>query len=158
MIEAQDEVGIPTVVSREPHYPESPGAFAASPVVEFMLERYKQYIAGREPLLAMAYVCLTRLTFDFRHASGKGNVIHKLAHEYAVEDEILDELGRLSSTLGDETGARKVHSDSRSRAPTDNERRWIERCVLALIRRAGEYAADPQNALPKITMSDLPRL
>ena len=67
-------------------------------------------------------------------------------------------LGRLTSVLGDEAGARKVDAQSENRPPTDGERRWIERCVLALIRRAGKRAADPQKPLPSVTMADLPRL
>jgi hypothetical protein len=35
---------------------------------------------------------------------------------------------------------------------------WIEAAVRALVRRAGEYAADPTRALPRVTMVELPNL
>lgn len=152
------EVWSPTVVQWDPHYPEPPESFVASDVVEFMLERYRQYRAGREPLLTMAYVCLTRVQFDCRNTPHKGQLRHKVAREYAVDYDVLAKLGHLTTVLGDEAGARKVGAQGGNRAPTDKERRWIERCVLALIRRTGEYAADPQTPIPQITMSDLPKL
>jgi hypothetical protein len=68
----------------------------------------------------------------------------------------LNKLGHLTSVLGDEAGARKVDERSQNRPPTNRERLWIERCVLTLIRRAGELAGDQEKALPKIKLENLP--
>jgi hypothetical protein len=148
--------GAVTMISRR--YPEPPEGFVASPEVEFMLGRYDQYLRGQEPFLAMAYVCLTRLQHSARHALGEGKLMQKAAREYGVSERVLSTLSRLSTLLGDEAGARKVEAGSENRPPTAEEQRWIERCVLALIRRAGERAADPHSTLPQITMADLPLL
>ena len=157
-IPSGEAFGVPTVVSREPRYPEPPESFVASPEVEFMLGRYEQYLQGREPLLTMAYACLTRLEFGARHAQGNGGPRQKAAREYGVDENVLSTLGRLTAVLGDEVGARKVHAQGENRPPTDTEKRWIERCILTLVRRAGEHAANPQHMLPPITMADLPPL
>ncbi len=75
-----------------------------------------------------------------------------------MDEKVLSTLGRLTTVLGDEVGARKVDARGENRPPTDGEKRWIERCIITLIRRAGERAAYPQNTLPAITMADLPPL
>jgi hypothetical protein len=151
-------VGTVTAVSRERSYPEPPEGFVASPEVEFMLGRYDQYLRGREPLLAMAYACLTRLEHEARHARGGGTARRKAAREYGVDERVLSKLGHLTTVLGDEMGARKVEAQSENRPPNSREQSWIKGCVLTLIRRAGERSADPQRPLPRITMDDLPRL
>lgn len=132
----------PTFVSLEPCYPKPPEGFAVSYEVEFMWGRYERYLQGREPLLAMAYVCLTLLEHSVRHEPGKGPDREKAVRKYGVDKKVLDRLGHLTSILGDETEVRKV--DSKNRPPTDEERRWIERCVLDLIRRVGEHNANSQ--------------
>lgn len=149
-------VGVPTVISWVRCYPDPPEGFVASPEVEFMLGRYDQYLRHREPLLAMAYACLTRLEHEARHTQGGGTLRRKAAREYRVDEDVLSKLGHLTTVLGDETGARKVETQSENRPPTNREQRWIEGCMLALIRRAGQRAADPQKPLPLITMADLP--
>ncbi len=156
-LEVRGEVFTPTVVSQELCYPPPPEGFVASPEVDFMLGRYDQYLKGGEPLLAMGYVCLTRLVHSARHEEGKGQM-EKTGRKYRVGKRVLKKLSYLTTVLGDETEARKVDAHSENRPPNDKERRWIERCVLTLICRAGEHAADPQNKLPLITMDALPRL
>ncbi len=150
-------VGVPTVISREPCYPCPPSGFVTSPEVELMLGRYEGYLKGREPLPSMAFFCLTVLEYGARNAPAK-NKHKRIELVYDVDGTVSGELGRLTSTLGDEATARKAEAARENRPHTDRERRWIERCVLALIRRAGERAADPQGPLPRIKMADLPPL
>ncbi|MDP9478113.1 MAG: hypothetical protein M3R38_20940 [Actinomycetota bacterium] len=150
-------VAFATVISRESRYPRPPGGFVASPEVESMLGRYEGYLKGREPLPSMAYFCLTVLEHGARDAPAK-KAHKKIELVYNVHKKVSGELSRLTSTLGDESTARKAEAVSGARPHTDGERRWIERCVLALIRRAGERAANPQKQLPPITMADLPSL
>lgn len=71
---------------------------------------------------------------------------------------MLDTLGRLATTLGDEVEARKLGPQSQLRAPNAQEVKWIEAALRLLIRRAGQYAADPQRDWPQLTMADLPEL
>src|SRR5215211_5969117 len=55
----QARVPIGPAVPRE--YPEPPVGFLASPDVEALWQRYDGYVHTREPLLTMAYFCLTVL-------------------------------------------------------------------------------------------------
>ena len=77
---------------------------------------------------------------------------------YRVAYEVLDKLGELTNTLGDEVEARKLSPQSQLRAPAAQEVRWMEAALRLLIRRAGQYAADPQREWPQLTMADLPEL
>jgi hypothetical protein len=127
-------------------YPALPDDFDFTADVEVMWTLYDRYIEGRERLLTMAYTCLTWL--QYRVAGNN----EKVAQEYNVNQEVLDHLGKLSSTLGAGAEARKKkRSESQGRDPTPKERLWLEATVRILIKRAGEYAADPKRAWPEIT-------
>ncbi len=145
-------------VRREPErpssYPAPPRTFAASPDVETMWQRYEGYLEGREPLLSMAYFCLTVLEHTARNAPGNSK-LKKVGNVYGVNEKVLRELGRLSSTAGDLASARKVDDQSQGLPLTQQEEDWVKRCVVVLIRRAGEVAADPQAATSPITMTTL---
>jgi hypothetical protein len=52
-------VGTVSVHVTRAHYPEPPGTFRLNPDAESILLRYQGYLGGREPLLSMAYFCLT---------------------------------------------------------------------------------------------------
>jgi hypothetical protein len=137
-------------------YPEPPRNFALSPDVATMWERYEGYLKGREPLLSMAFFCLTVLQYSARNAPVKGNERKKANRTYNLDNNVLDTLGKLTTNLGNAETARKAGGEGRP--PTPSEKEWIERCVLALVRRAGEYAADPQKIFPKLMMPDQPKL
>ena len=135
----------------ELRFPDLPEAFAMSSDVEVMWTLYEGYLQGRDRPLPMAYTCLTR----FMYGSG-GN--KEAASRYNVDIKVLRELGRLSTTSGDETTARKWDSRHAHQPLTDTEREWVEDAVELLIYRAGQYAADPDGEWPKITMKHLPQL
>jgi hypothetical protein len=138
-------------VVRELRLPDLPEAFATSSDVKVMWTRYKGYLQGREPLLPMAYYCLTR----FRSGAGHNK---EAASRFRVSKNVLDKLGRLSSTSGDETTARKWDSASSPQPLTDREIEWVENAVRLLIYRVGQYAADPDREWTKFTMKDLLQL
>jgi hypothetical protein len=138
-------------VVRELRLPDLPEAFATSSDVKVMWTRYKGYLQGREPLLPMAYYCLTR----FRSGAGHNK---EAASRFRVSKNVLDKLGRLSSTSGDETTARKWDSASSPQPLTDREIEWVENAVRLLIYRVGQYAADPDREWTKFTMKDLPQM
>jgi hypothetical protein len=72
--------------------------------------------------------------------------------------KVLDRLGDLTGDVGDLSGgARKAHLKE-SRPHTDAELGWIEEVIQALIRRAGEYAADSNAQRTRLTMDDFPAL
>jgi len=139
-------------------YPRPPSDVVADTDATAMWEQYERYKRGRDRLLPMAYSCLARLEHRARNYGAKGTKRHKAASMYRVDYEVLDKLGELKNTLGDEVEARKLTQQSQLRGPTDQEVKWIEGTLKLLIRRAGQNAADPQRDWPQLTMADLPDL
>ena len=139
-------------------YPTPPTDFAADTDASTMWEQYERYTQGRDRLLPMAYSCLTRLEYRARTDPAKGQTRMRAASRYRVDYELLDKLGELATTLGDEVETRKLTPQSQLRDPTPEEVKWIEATLRMLIRRAGQYAADPERDWPQLTMADLPEL
>jgi len=137
-------------------YPDLPSGFVASPDVVSMWERYAGYLAGREPLLSMAYFCLTVIEASTGKRKKEGR--EAAAERYGVEFDVLSELGKLTSGRGDASAARKVVAGSALQPLSDTEAAWVNEVVKALIHRVGEWAADPNVQWPQITMGDFPRL
>lgn len=136
-----------------PHYPKPPGTFRLSPDAESILLRYQRYLDGREPLLAMAYFCLTVLLASTRAPKGKRA---SAAKKYKIEEGVLKKMGDLTSEKhGDRSSARKA-TTGRAQPTTSSEQAWLEAALKALIWRLGDTR--PPAALPRITLADLPRL
>lgn len=157
-VPSSEAFGSLTVVARQREYPRPPSDFVADTDAKTMWEQYERYKEGRDRLLPMAYSCLTRLEHRARNHPVKGNSRMRAASMYRVDYQVLDTLGRLATTLGDAAEARKLGPQSQLRDPTVQEVKWIEAALRLLIRRAGQYAADPQRAWPQLTMADAPAL
>lgn len=136
-----------SVARREYHLP--PKHFRVNPDVDTLWYRYNGYTQGREPLLAMAYFCLTLLE---ALAGGRKNA-EKL---YRIHYAVLDKLGELTSNRGDERTARKLKKANALVPLGPAETCWIEVAIKAIIRRVGEIGANP--SLDVLTMNDLPAL
>lgn len=134
-------------------YPNPPDNFSVSPDVEALWNRYEGYLDGRESLLAMAYFCLTVVEFSTGAQRNQRRVA--AAQMYGFSDEILKTMGEITSTHGDERTARKAGNN---RPLTDAEREWVKATIKVIVRRIGQYDADPAQARTQITMSDLPPL
>jgi hypothetical protein len=130
-------------------YPQPPNGFRASPDVQHAYARWLAYRDGREPLQAMAYFVLTILEAG---AGGRACAAHLLA----VDPDVLDNVGRLSSTKGDSATARKATKAGAFQPLTPIETNWLEAAIRRLIRRLGEREAGA--ALEYIRMAELPRL
>jgi hypothetical protein len=130
-------------------YPDPPSRFLASSTVEHLWNRYQMYLEGRDLLTTMGYVCLSTIQSD---AGGRGSA----AAKFQIQRDVLDQLGTLTSDVGDEATARKFDTQSTKRAHTEAEKAWIEAAVQKIIRRVAEHDYDPTAALPQITMADLP--
>ncbi len=125
-------------------YPDFPADFIASPLVETLWHRYRGHLLGREPLLSMAYFCLTAVQIE---AGGR----HQAYAQFGVEEGVLRKIGELTSRHGDDRSARKV---VRNQLPlTGQEQRWLEAAVKALILRIGGASA---NVLATLRLTDLP--
>jgi hypothetical protein len=136
-------------------FPSPPQQFASSPDVETMYHRYQAYREEREPLLAMAYMCLTVLEASLGpNVEGKRKAV---CDKYHIDPPVREKFGDLVSERGDASEARKMSGTGSLIPLTEDEKGWIEAVVRRLILRAGEYSYDPNN-LSKITMSDFPPL
>jgi hypothetical protein len=113
-----------------------------------MLLRYHGYRDGREPLLSMAYFCLTVLEAN---AGGRSAA----ARKYRIDKAVLHKLGELTSRRGDLATARKATAGVA--APlTGPETAWLEVAVKTLIWRLGDTG--DTTKLPSITLAELPIL
>jgi len=145
----------PTPVLTLQHYPPPPAGFVVSPDVETLWHRYRGYLERREPLASMAYFCLSALQWSTGQHKNK---LDAVAKRYNIELGVLNRLGHLTSTVGDERSARKFDLHSNRRPYTESEITWIEAVVKALIWRLGEYAYDPTAPHQQITMADFPTI
>jgi len=134
-------------------YPAPPSDFMVSPDVETLWYRYQMHRDGKESLSAMAYFCLTLLEW---RAGGRG----KAATTFGIDKPVLDKLGGLASSKGDEKTIRKFPRAGKPlhlQPHTPQERSWINDAVKGLIRRVGEHAAGV-SPLKKLTMANFPQL
>ena len=102
-----------------PEYPAPILPFEATPLVELLWNRYKEYREGRSQLLAMGYFCLTALESYGMPAKGRRQHV---AATYNIDKAVLDTLGRLTSEHGDEITARKLPSKN---PLTPQGREWV---------------------------------
>jgi len=132
----------PTVLRTVSQYPDPPDSFEASPDVVDMWERYQGYCAGEEPLPSMAKYVLTR----FQQTEAR----------HTVSEKVVSKLGYLHTKVGTPRTLRKREADQEVRPHTPTEIAWMEDVVRAIIRRVGEWAANPNATWPQITLKDFP--
>lgn len=143
-----------TRTARQRCYPQPPEMFVASPDVEALWTRYEGYLAGEERLLPVAHWFLTKVETIYGQRNRQA-----AASTMKVSCRVLNTLGRLTSTRGDDREARKVPKRGELQPLSGAERTWIETALKVLIRRAGECAGcDDSSTLGKINMQDLPPL
>jgi len=142
-------VNNPTLVVTAVRYPPPPESFTASADVATLWNRYEGHLLGREPLPGMAFFCLTVVERPYNGDRTKA------AQALSISFPILDKLGELTSTRGDEATARK-----REEGPliplTKREEQWIHVVLKEMIQRVAMNAA---GAKPRtVLMADLPPL
>jgi hypothetical protein len=145
-IASSERFGTATLTVSRP-FPKPPTDFAASPDVETLFERWCGYLAGREPLLGMAYFGLTVVERYGGRAAA--------ATRFGLSRNMLDGIGKLASS-GDPQTARKAAAMARPLSAQETV--WLEAAIRALIRRLGEVAADPSGSFATITMANVPPL
>ena len=131
-------------------YPDAPHDFVADPDVEVMWQRYQNYRSGNEPLLSMAYFCLS----NFEVLVGPSR--KTAAVNGHLDPSILSKLGEFTSTGGSKLTARKIIRHFKGQALDNKEAHWVDSCVRLLIRRLGELRAGV--AMRPLSMHDLPKL
>lgn len=130
-------------------YPDPPQIFRVTPDVESLFLRYKKYLERKEPLLSMAYFCLTVLEAS---AGSRADA----AQDFRIERNVLNKLGELTSERGDAATARKRDRSKPMQPLSGTEATWINECVKAMILRVGDTRSF--DKLPVLTMADLPGL
>ena len=130
-----------------PEYPEPPDKFRLSADARTIWNRYEGYEEGREPLFSMGYACLEFL-------EGRAGGREEAAERYKIEYEILDGLGRLTSTRGTPEVARKPYTSQRE--ATSEEKKWIEKAIRQIVLQVG--ISDAGQEPEQLTKEDLPSL
>ena len=130
-------------------YPNPPTAFSATPEVMHAYRRWLRYREGNEPLQSMTYFVLTLL----ESAAGGRQLASRT---FQIHVDILNMMGRLSSTKGDAMTARKASSPNQFQDLSLAEKQWLEEAVRCAIRRLGEHASGAQGTV--INMANLPQV
>ena len=149
--------GEPTVTVRAivspPCYPPPPSGVLITPDVQTMYDRYMSSRQSREPLPTMAHFCLNMLEFSTKKEPNEKKKRRELAAEmYGIEREVLDKIGELAGTKGGKLARKAAGKDNEL---TAQDRRFLNKAIEVVIRRAAEKAHDPDSDLPEISLSDL---
>lgn len=139
--------------------PSPPGKFTLTPDVETLWNRYQQYVNDREPLLAMAYFCLTVVeAYAGIAARARDNLRGRASGKYCIAIEVLEQLGTITTEAGDPLEARKQEKVNPFSPLREDERSWVIAVIQQMILRVGEHDYDPQQELLELTMMDFPTL
>jgi hypothetical protein len=134
-----------TIVHRLAAYPPpSAKQLASSALVEELLGWVRELREGRGRKLAIAYLVLTRLEYEFGNRKSAASTLR-------VSMPILKRLGELSAK-NDPAERRKVKGPIASLS--DAERRWIDAVVPKLVLQTAAMGSQPSM----LTMADLPPL
>jgi len=142
----------PTCVLGQRSYPPPPQNFVASPDVETMWFRYQMFLDGKEPLLSMAYACLSLL----EGSTGAKDHRKAVCKMYNIEEALRKKLGDIVSEKGGPHEARKLGTSATKTSLTEREKCWVADVIKALIRRKGEYDANPSATFPPIALANFP--
>lgn len=130
-------------------YPQPPKTFRATPEVQHAYRRWIGFRSGKEPLQSMAYFVLTLL----ESAAGSRQ---SAARSFQIDVAVLGTIGRLSSTKGDESTARKAGPGNQFQELSGAEKQWLEEAVRRVVHRLGEHASGAPLTL--ISLTDLPSI
>jgi hypothetical protein len=130
-------------------YPEPPKTFRVTAEVQHAYRRWLGYRLGKEPLQSMAFFVLTQL----EEATGGRQ---RAARSFQIGKKVLDTIGELSSTKGDESTARKAPPGNKFQELSGSEKQWLEEAMRRVVHRLGEHASGAP--LTQISLRDLPSL
>jgi hypothetical protein len=116
-----------------------------------LVARFQEYIAGREKLPSMAYYCWTALEEQYGSESA-------VATALSVSRNVLAQLRRFASGVGDSQSARKAALHIEQRPLTPAETFWAVSALRLLITRAGDHELNLAAVFSHVTMAELPLL
>jgi hypothetical protein len=146
MVLVSDSVSLHLACTR---YPQPPKTFRVTPEVQHAYRRWLGYRLDKEPLQSMAYFVLTQL----EEATGSRQ---RAARSFQIGKKVLDTIGKLSSTKGDESTARKAPPGNKFQELSGSEKHWLEEAMRRVVHRLGEHASGAP--LAPISLLDLPSL
>ena len=132
-------------------YPETPSDSPMDlhdPDVRVMHTRLMGFRQGHEPLTTMSYFCLTVLEDKFRNRS-------EAARGCNIDPAVLSKIGYLSTRKG---GPQARKAEGADNELSSQETAFLTLAISHLIIRLAQVSADAGQALPRITLSDLPTL
>lgn len=133
-------------------YPQPPIYKALSPDAKTLIDRYRRYRNGEEPLPGMSYFCLT--VIEARSSKNASNKRKSAANNCCLDYDILDKIGKFSSTRGDSNSSRKFNPSQKEL--TSNEQTWLDSAIRHITTQLA--AVDAGKKPNKLKMSDLPHL
>jgi len=138
-------------------YPQPPqNGLKITPNVETLQHRYINFLEDKECLTSMAYFCLTLVEVFCGKKRGRRK---SAATNLCVDLDVLDTIGELSSTKGDEKTARKFPTKG---PMSQNEEAWLKVAIRRLILQLAKYEHAKENNLlddlQSLAMKDLPEL
>jgi hypothetical protein len=126
-------------------YPPPPPDFKVSDGLALMYRQYERYRLGRATLASVAYFCFTCIKSLGKESGGP-------VKHFQISQKVLNAVRILSSQKGGGEGRK---ADAARIDWSQEERRWLEEAVHALVFRVAERDMDPKVALPLITKSNL---
>jgi hypothetical protein len=142
-------------------FPDPPARFRCTVVVQTLFDWYERCRRDERLGPAAANLALTMIKTHVRppNAPGGTKTSDLVADTLNVEREIFNKLWRFSTEAGDLRTARKVSDKAEIHKPrpalTGVQLQWIADTIRALALRVGEWEADPEAKMDRITMSDL---
>ena len=142
------ELGNPELTVSPSGYPLPPAVrLGHDPDVEAMLRRYLRYREDPDRLAEVANFCLTVLMA----AAGDRAAA---SQRYGIAISVLSRVGKLCDAKGG-GGARKARG--LQHPFSQNEMQFLDQVVRAMIRRAAEFAHDPNASFEQLTASEFPK-
>jgi hypothetical protein len=139
-------IGVPDFHVARNQYPDPPSGLARDTDVDLMFDCYRMWCTDRRRLSDACYFCLTVL----ERAAGNRK---RAAVRFGIDHPVLDKIGNLTAKKGGNEARKALGAHT---GFTSREQIWLQEVLKLLVRRAAEVAHDPNAALNKIVMSNLP--
>lgn len=136
-------------------YPPPPPEISISPNVQSMYDRFMKYCNRMEPLPSVAYFCVTVLDHEAARLNGNGGrgSDRQTVQTFGISRNVLRRIRDLSTNKG---GAAARKATGLQLELTDQEIRFLNKALQAIILRAAEVAHNPGATRDTLTLADLP--
>ena len=143
----------PHIIRRRYPPPPCPD-FTITPAVESMYKRWLDYDRDKKELGSRAYFYLTVIQKE-ANRDRKQSAIKQAARKYGIDSKVLSKIGCLCNNKG---GSQARKGKGVEEEFTPQEKRFLEKAMMVIIRRAAEVTHDPNKSRDTIKLSDLPAL